>query len=398
MHCIIDLFQIKQTKMINSSYCNVKTPQKKFISSKEVVPINIADKSDKGRFSPSKDMMKLLEGLDRVHLFQFHKEVVLVELTEMPFLSVKVTKDLGEFFRRESPDIPDVIHNLETIAVTDGYYSSFLKYFVAEEFSNPEEYSFSILTVLNYMHAFSISLQDALLEIFQLASHESVCELCIESPGKDKKLVSKQCNFLLLQRKITEQPDDDDDDSLVDADYKPKSLDSSSEVDVYEFVDSGSFEAFNPFASNSFERESMSKLPSIDSDMDKNLNSTMAFNPFSNTGHTESESGAVGTYKVLNDKVACCPYCGKSFKSNYNMKQHVISVHKILVQGIKVYKCSIKNCSFVTGSRVQFNRHNHHDSKTKKEVDKPVCTHCQVVFANSSSLKRHLKRLHKGSV
>ena len=146
--------------MIDSSFCNVKTPQKKFISSKEVVPINIADKSDKGRFSPSKDMMKLLEGLDRVHLFQFHKEVVLVELTEMPFLSVKVTKDLGEFFRRESPDIPDVIHNLETIAVTDGYYSSFLKYFVAEEFSNPEEYSFSILTVLNYMHAFSISLQD----------------------------------------------------------------------------------------------------------------------------------------------------------------------------------------------------------------------------------------------
>ena len=99
-----------------------------------------------------------------------------------------------------APDIPDVVHKLELIAVTDGYYSTFLKHYIAEEFVTSEDYSFSILTVLNYMCVNSASLADTLLEIFQLPSNESVCELCISTEQEDKKLVSDQLNFLLIQK------------------------------------------------------------------------------------------------------------------------------------------------------------------------------------------------------
>ena len=80
------------------------------------------------------------------------------------------------------------------------------------------------------------------------------------------------------------------------------------------------------------------------------------------------------------------------------MKQHIISVHKIMSPGIKVFKCSIKNCKFVTGSRVMFARHNHDSSKAKTDITKPVCADCQEMFANCSSLKRHVRRVHRHTV
>ena len=90
-----------------------------------------------------------------------------------------------------------------------------------------------------------------------------------------------------------------------------------------------------------------------------------------------------------------CPHCNHTFKTNYNMKQHIISVHKITMPGVKIYKCNFKNCTFVTGSRVMLNRHNHDKDKEKDNI-KPVCVFCKETFANTSSLRRHVRRVHRG--
>ena len=107
------------------------------------------------------------------------------------------------------------------IAVSEGYFTPFLKYFIAEEFSVSVEYSFAILALLNYMNSVGASLKDALVELFKLPSHDSVCEVCVTTLEEDKKLVAEQFNFLLIQRGLADQQDIDD--SYDDSDYKNES-------------------------------------------------------------------------------------------------------------------------------------------------------------------------------
>ena len=44
---------------------------------------------------------------------------------------------------------------------------------------------------------------------------------------------------------------------------------------------------------------------------------------------------------------------------------NIISVHRIFPNGMTVYQCSEKHCSFVTGSRICFNRHVHRQTQVK---------------------------------
>ena len=55
-----------------------------------------------------------------------------------------------------------------------------------------------------------------------------------------------------------------------------------------------------------------------------------------------------------------CKHCGKEFNNSNNMKQHLISIHKIFPPGMTVFKCPFKKCDFVSGNRVAFARHSHH--------------------------------------
>ena len=136
--------------MVNSSLLVVATPQKKTISSKKVTVVDVC-KIGPIRFSPSNDVIKVLMGLSRVHDFQFHREVSLVDMKKMSCLTKKVTEDIGQFFNSEVPDIPEVIFKLEEIATNVGYYSLFFKEYISEEFSTSTEFSFSILTVLTLL-------------------------------------------------------------------------------------------------------------------------------------------------------------------------------------------------------------------------------------------------------
>ena len=156
---------------MNSSLCLVETPKKKYISVKSHASPQLVLKPD--RFSPSKNLLKLMENAARIHSFQFHIEVNFTDLGELTFLDRKLVNAMSEYFSSESPDIPDIIMRLEIIALEDDYYGPFLKAYIAEEFSIPSEYSFCVVAILNYMKTFSIQVEDAFCDIFQVSSRKS---------------------------------------------------------------------------------------------------------------------------------------------------------------------------------------------------------------------------------
>ena len=224
--------------------------------------------------------------------------------------------------------------------------------------------------------------------VLNFSPSELLCELCIGGTAGNKKEAARINNCNVLKQKVNV---DCLDDSYNDPDYvEAKESDASVKSDIYDFNDEEEF--FNPFETNSrnssvfnpFGSNTSSKLPSVCSE--DQFNSTETFNPF-------SESSPKSSYKEKTKQVNTCPYCDKGFLSSYNMKQHQISVHKIFPPGIKIFQCTVKNCVFVTGSRVSFNRHSHARLTLKEsKVTRPSCPVCNEQFFNLSSLKRHMIR------
>ena len=88
-----------------------------------------------------------------------------------------------------------------------------------------------------------------------------------------------------------------------------------------------------------------------------------------------------------------CSICGKSFGTKYNLKLHLIQVHRKRVPNMTVHQCSL--CAFITGSKKCMERHMLTHSRIKKKGGyEAVCSICHEKFANSSSLKRHKNRKH----
>ena len=165
----------------------IETPKKKYISVKS--HSNPPSFKVDGRFSPSKSLLKLLTNAARIHSYQFHIEVEFTNLSEMTFLDRKLVNYISEHFNSESPDVPDLIVKLETIAMEEECFGAFLKEYIAEEFSIPSEYSFCVIAVLNYMKLFELPVEDALCDIFKVSSRKVHClyamvfcsEICIRS-------------------------------------------------------------------------------------------------------------------------------------------------------------------------------------------------------------------------
>ena len=230
---------------------------------------------------------------------------------------------------------------------------------------------------------------------------ELLCVLCIECAEDSKEELVRRNNCHVLKNRIVVE--DTLDDSFHDPDYldKNKYESSDEDSDIYKFHDETDFvnpfetikmpdpvvevsEFVNPFVKldnkddfvNPFEREGSSTIQSEKS----NFN----FNPF-------ASSSPKNVADAKGEKV--CPHCDKIFPSNYNLKQHLISIHKIFPEGLTIYKCDDKGCNFVTGSRAMFSRH----SQAKfvqpcHRNTKPMCPVCHQQFCNPSSLKRHVIR------
>ena len=226
--------------------------------------------------------------------------------------------------------------------------------------------------------------------------------LCIEGPEDSKEELVRRNNCNILKSRIVEE--DILDDSFADPDYGEtnKYESSDEESDVYKFQDETDF--VNPFEKikmpdpvvdisdfvNSFvehknedfvnpfetEREDALAIQSVS----PNAN----FNPF-------AASSPTILAKLKSEKA--CPYCDKIFPSNYNMKQHIISIHKIFPDGLTIFKCDDIDCNFVTGSRAMFSRHSHAKFvRPCNRTAKPMCQVCHKQFCNPSSLKRHVIR------
>jgi hypothetical protein len=155
---------------MNSSTCIIETPKKQFISVRSNGGTHVLQESE--RFSPSKNLLKLLDNAERVHRYQFHTEISFTDLSELSFLDRKLANALSMYLISESPDIPNIVVRLEIIAMDTGHYGPFLKSYVAEEFSIPTEYSFCIIAILNYMNSFKITVEDAICDIFQVSSRK----------------------------------------------------------------------------------------------------------------------------------------------------------------------------------------------------------------------------------
>merc|ERR1719427_2093991 len=128
---------------MNSSMCVFETPKKNFISTKP--PVTPPSLVNVDRFSPSQSILSLMENTRHIHEFEFHTEVNFTDLSEMTFLTRKLAKTLSDYFMIEAPDIPDIIIRLEIFALESEKFGPFLKYYIAEEFSVPPEYSFCLV-------------------------------------------------------------------------------------------------------------------------------------------------------------------------------------------------------------------------------------------------------------
>lgn|ERR1712025_591245 len=127
--------------------------------------------------------------------------------------------------------------------------------------------------------------------------------------------------------------------------------------------------------------------------MDVNLQEEKNYSSDTEPGHGHP-STETKTHKM-------CQFCAKAFTNSYNLKQHLISRHKVFPPEMRIYKCHLQVCSFVTGSRVAFERHlttslSHPNTKKKnKNKEKNIsCEFCNEQFATKSSLKRHIIRKH----
>lgn len=180
------------------------------------------------------------------------------------------------------------------------------------------------------------------------------------------------------------------DDSFDDPDYCVKKNEDTSKDsdDIYSF---GEEEFFNPFEENDSNNSFVNPFEENLSNGPRETAIKMAedFNPFA----TSSPTSDIKNEKALK-KENICPHCEIKYSSNYNLKQHIISVHKIFPPGITIFKCSKGSCDFVTGNRVQFSRHTH-ARQTQPSTVKTFCQVCGVQFFNPSSLKRHIGRVHK---
>ena len=94
-----------------------------------------------------------------------------------------------------------------------------------------------------------------------------------------------------------------------------------------------------------------------------------------------------------------CEHCQKSFSNSYNMKVHLVQVHRIFPEGMTIYQCP--QCEFVTGSKIGFTRHTstHLRKKSNLKLQKLgnlriKCNYCGSLVVNKYSLKRHIQRKH----
>ena len=409
---------------VNSYDSCIFTPAKNDNSYEDLQQLN---RVTGGRASPSPELRSWLERIDRLHRFRHSPDIESIERFRLKLTTRNEIRQLFEGFGEE---ISDWIRDTEKDANECGKFPEFIQKYIHIEFRVKKKYSFCILVILNYMKQFSIGAEAAFLDVLKLNAQLTVCSKCIESQ-ESSSLNVQRINLDYVRKLILSEGSDCHQDSDSDPDFLlnktchgqvESSIDTSVDDDekvtpkkrtcAKVVLNENEDNLCNPFLSESESSTSKGDDKNIcnpfhsDTDQDDvyRFDEGLAMDkPSPTTYKRGSQSNISNVPRTSSLKVKpqvksyICNHCEKKFLSNHNLKLHLVQVHRIFPEGMKIYRCPEPNCQFLTGSRICYNRHAAtHLRKPKVKVTncKIPCSYCPIFVANRSSLKRHYQRKH----
>ena len=375
--------ELTVTMKINSNAIGIETPVKENVVG-DSSSLKLAE-TKRERYSPSSELEKMLFGIDRLHKFCHRPELDSIENIKM---TLKFRNLLRELVSDLNDEVSDWIKELEDISTQKRVFSEFVQDYIHYEYCVKKTYSFTIFLILNYMKKFSLGVEESFVEVLYLRFDKTVCPECCSSVSP------KDTNLTYLKQCAAEDCISDQLDSDNDPDFDTKTaLHTEGEVSS----DSDNIVTPKKLTGEQYTaKEKLFYCNPFDSDQDVD-DDVYDFE----TDYQKEEVPLVPrTSSVeIKKKKFICDHCQKVFTNGYNLKLHLVQVHRIEIPGIKALRCPDRNCQFTTGSRICFTRHMEtHRLKPKyvKKTDvKVTCSYCGVDVANDSSLKRHIKRKHK---
>ena len=227
---------------------------------------------------------------------------------------------------------------------------------------------------------FKLTPEIAFAEVFNLSLKETFCEHC--STNDRNELYVRNLKYL---RTVLNSISDIDDDSVGDPDYdethETRSKCEASSDDFSNDVDSQTGRRTETVEKNlkqmCMTKQKMAVNPFVDSDEDDvyAFNDVQEYcaNPFALSDEDEVQDSKstksfapqkMSSVKDNKNKTNPCDHCHKTFGTKYNLNLHLIQVHRIFPPKMTVFQC--QQCTFVTGNKVLFSRHQQTHSKNAK--------------------------------
>ena len=406
---IFRIFMQAREMKVDARAAYFETPVKK------VAEENAAELTDVGsgssrRCSPSSELQSLLKRIQRIHEFR-HSPVM--KCIEKMKLSLKVRNELRSLFDGFEDDESDWIIKLEAECTEIGKFSTFVRKYISLEFRVQLQYSFCVFLVLNYMKELSLDAETAFVDVFKLKVEDTFCSSCTDL----SVLMLKKENLDFLKKVFESGTNISLDDSDCDPEFELKNYnDVDSSVETFSDDEMSKNKTVGKVKINKEEELHLSNPFVSDEDCDDDdvyrFSEKLDCNPFVNTGdvvdyqrwkiNSNANTSAGQKMSSVKEKskiqLSKCEHCEGQFRSKYNLKLHMVQVHRIFFSDVTVYDCPESSCKFLTGSRICYNRHAATHSRKPKIIvntSKIKCRYCSMVLSNKSSLKRHERRKHK---
>lgn len=358
---------------INSCAITVETPEKSESTSLKSPKLN---EDSTQRLCPSKELSSALQAVQRFHIFCHSNQINSIEDMK---LDLKVRNCIRDLFAGFDEDLDDWIIEKEERFTESKHFTSFLRDYIHLEFYVQKEHSFSVLVLLNYIRMFKLTPEIAFAEVFNLSLKETFCEQC--STNDINELYVRNLKYL----RTVLNSNSDIDDSVGDPDYdETQRKDESSSDEFSNEVDSQTGRQTETYEKNlkqtCMTKQKMTANPFVDSDEDDvyvfNDLQEYGVNPFALSDEDEVKVAKstkafapqkMSSVKDNQNKTNQCDHCPKTFGSRYNLNLHLIQVHRIFPPKMTIFQC--QQCTFVTGNKVLYSRHEKtHSRKTKSKV------------------------------